>query len=52
MFERVLYAVNLDPSSKYGSLEEQIFLTSQALAKEEGVFVPIFAAALPEKEEQ
>ena len=52
MFERVLYAVNLDPSSKYGSLEEQIFLTSQAIAKEGGVFIPIFAAALPEKEEQ
>lgn len=52
MFERVLYVVNLDPSKKYGSLEEQIFLTGEAIAKEGGVFVPVFAAALPEKEEQ
>ncbi len=52
MFERVLYAVNLDPSNKYGSLEEQIFLTCEAIAKQGGTFIPVFAAALPEKEEQ
>lgn len=52
MFERVLYAVNLDPSNKYGSLEEQIFLTCEAIAKQGGIFIPVFAAALPEKEEE
>ncbi|SPP65876.1 glycosyltransferase family 4 protein [Nitrospira lenta] len=52
MLERVLYVVNLDPSNKYGSLEEQIFLTSEAVAKQGGVFIPAFSAALPAKEEQ
>lgn len=52
MLERVLYVVNLDPSNKYGSLEEQIFLTSEAIAKQGGVFIPVFSAALPEKEVQ
>lgn len=52
MLERVLYVVNLDPSNKYGSLEEQIFLTSEAIAKQGGVFIPVFSAALPEKEER
>lgn len=52
MLERVLFLVNLDPSNKYGSLEEQIFLTSEAIAKEGGVFIPVFCAALPEKERQ
>lgn len=52
MLERVLYVVNLDPSNKYGSLEEQIFLTSEAIAKQGGVFIPVFSAALPEKEAQ
>ncbi|MCC6141774.1 MAG: glycosyltransferase family 4 protein [Nitrospira sp.] len=52
MFDRVLYVVNLNPSRKYGSLEEQIFLTSQAIAKEGGIFIPVFSAAMPEKEMQ
>ncbi len=52
MLNRVLYVVNLNPSKKYGSLEEQIFLTSHAVAKEGGVFIPVFSAAMPEKEQQ
>ncbi len=40
---RVLLAVNLNPSQKFGSLEEQIFLLSKAMAEEGGLLIPVFA---------
>lgn len=51
MLERVLYVVNLNPSQKYGSLEEQIFLTSAAVSQQGGLLVPVFTQELPEKEQ-
>ena len=39
---RVLYAVALDPSRKYGSLEEQTFLLARAFQERGGWFVPLF----------
>lgn len=50
MLERVLYVVNLNPSQKFGSLEEQIFLTSAAVSQQEGLLIPIFAGEMPDKE--
>lgn len=50
MLERVLYVVNLNPSQKYGSLEEQIFLTSKAVSQHDGLLIPVFSGELPEKE--
>ena len=47
---RVLYVVNLNPSHKYGSLEEQIFLTSAAVSQQEGLLLPVFSGELPNKE--
>lgn len=51
MLERVLYVVNLNPSRKYGSLEEQIFLTSEAVSQRGGLLIPVFTQELPEKEQ-
>ncbi len=45
---RVLLAVNLDPSQKFGSLEEQIFLLSVAVAQHGGVLIPVFAQEMDE----
>ena len=50
MLERVLYTVNLNPSHKYGSLEEQIFLTSAAVLQQDGLLIPVFSGEMPEKE--
>ncbi len=41
---RVLYAIVLDPSRKFGSLEEQIFILARAIRDRGGVFVPLFSA--------
>jgi len=40
---RVLYLINLNPSMKFGSLEEQIFLLSEGLANRGGLLVPVFS---------
>ncbi|SLM49651.1 putative Glycosyl transferase group 1 [Nitrospira japonica] len=40
---RVLYLVNLNPSMKFGSLEEQIFLLSEGLSNRGGLLVPVFS---------
>ncbi|BFU97078.1 MAG: putative Glycosyl transferase group 1 [Nitrospira sp.] len=40
---RVLYVINLNPSMKFGSLEEQIFLLSEGLANRGGLLVPVFS---------
>jgi glycosyltransferase involved in cell wall biosynthesis len=50
MLERVLYTVNLNPSHKYGSLEEQIFLTSAAVLQQDGLLIPVFSGEIPDKE--
>jgi glycosyltransferase involved in cell wall biosynthesis len=39
---RVLYALNLNPSEKFGSLEEQIVTLHQAFTAEAGRFLPLF----------
>jgi glycosyltransferase involved in cell wall biosynthesis len=39
---RVLYAVVLDPATKFGSLEEQIVSLAQAFAMRGGLFFPLF----------
>ena len=39
---RVLYVVVLDPSSKFGSLEEQIILMARAFKLNNGLFYPLF----------
>lgn len=46
--KRVLLAVNLNPSQKFGSLEEQIFLLSVAIAQRGGLLVPVFAQEMDE----
>jgi glycosyltransferase involved in cell wall biosynthesis len=50
MQNRVLYAVNLDPSKKYGSLEEQIFLLAMALSREGGLLLPVFTREMGDKQ--
>jgi len=40
---RVLYLINLNPSMKFGSLEEQIFLLSEGLANRGGLLLPVFS---------
>ncbi len=46
---RVLYAIKLDPSKKFGSLEEQILTLAQAFREREGLFLPVFFAAPGER---
>lgn len=45
---RVLYVVNLNPSMKFGSMEEQIFLLSVDLADRGGLLLPVFAQEMDE----
>ena len=42
---RVLYAIGLNPSLKYGSLEEQVFSLARAFQEQEGLFLPLFQSA-------
>jgi glycosyltransferase involved in cell wall biosynthesis len=42
---RVLYAVHVDPSRKFGSMEEQAFLLATAFRERGGLFLPVFPAA-------
>jgi glycosyltransferase involved in cell wall biosynthesis len=39
---RVLYAIGLNPSLKFGSLEEQIFLLARAFKEHGSLFLPLF----------
>ncbi len=41
---RVLFAAHLDPSRKFGSLEEQAFLLASAFRERGGLFLPVFLA--------
>ena len=43
---RVLYAIGLNPSLKFGSLEEQIFLIARAFKEQGGLFLPLFQSPL------
>jgi glycosyltransferase involved in cell wall biosynthesis len=43
---RVLYAIGLNPSLKFGSLEEQIFCLAQAFKEQGGLFLPLFQSPL------
>ncbi len=45
---RALYVVNLNPSQKFGSLEEQIFLLAVGVARTGGLLVPVFAQDMDE----
>ncbi len=42
---RVLYAADLDPSRKFGSMEEQAFLLASAFRERGGLFLPVLAGA-------
>ena len=39
---RVLYALQLDPGRKFGSMEEQLVLFAEAFRAEGGLFLPLF----------
>jgi glycosyltransferase involved in cell wall biosynthesis len=41
---RVLCALRLDPSRKFGSLEEQVFLMARLFQERGGLFLPVFPA--------
>jgi glycosyltransferase involved in cell wall biosynthesis len=41
---RVLYAIVLDPSRKFGSMEEQLFILAQSFRDRGALFVPLFNA--------
>jgi glycosyltransferase involved in cell wall biosynthesis len=43
---RVLYAIDLDPSTKFGSMEEQIFELARAFRDRGGQFIPLFRTPL------
>jgi glycosyltransferase involved in cell wall biosynthesis len=43
---RVLYAVGLDPSKKFGSLEEQLLLLAGEFRARGGLFLPLFDCTL------
>lgn len=47
---RVLFVVNLNPT-KFGSLEEQIFILAKTFKRHQSLFVPVFVRALREKDE-
>src|SRR5215475_9640290 len=44
--QRVLYMIGLNPSLKFGSLEEQIFFLARAFKEEGGLFLPLFQSPL------
>jgi len=43
---RVLYVAALDPRSKFGSMEEQIFILARSFKEHGGLFLPFFACPL------
>jgi glycosyltransferase involved in cell wall biosynthesis len=44
---RTLFAIVLDPSQKFGSLEEQIYLQAKAFREQDSLFLPLFLTASP-----
>jgi glycosyltransferase involved in cell wall biosynthesis len=45
---RILYLVDLNPSHKFGSLEEQIFLMASELSRQGGLLLPAFTREMPD----
>ncbi len=43
---RALYVIGLNPSLKFGSLEEQIFYLARAFKEDGGLFLPLFQSPL------
>ena len=43
---RALYVIGLNPSLKFGSLEEQIFYLARAFKEDGGLFLPLFQSHL------
>jgi glycosyltransferase involved in cell wall biosynthesis len=43
---RVLYVADLDPSIKFGSLEESVFLLAKAFRSEHSLFLPLYSKPL------
>src|SRR5262245_46263132 len=43
---RVLYVIGLNPSLKFGSMEEQIFSVARAFGEQGGLFMPLFQSPL------
>ena len=43
--QRALYVIALDPSKKFGSLEEQIFVQACAFRDRQSIFLPLFSSA-------
>jgi glycosyltransferase involved in cell wall biosynthesis len=51
--KRVLFVLNLDPSGKFGSLEEQTMILARAFQKRNSLFLPVFLRRLdPESASQ
>jgi len=48
--KRVLYLINLDPSLKFGSMEEQILFIAKAFRARGSLFFPLFIRSMREKE--
>jgi glycosyltransferase involved in cell wall biosynthesis len=46
---RVLFLVALDPTKKFGSLEEQILAFARQFRNQESLFLPVFEGPLPER---
>jgi glycosyltransferase involved in cell wall biosynthesis len=44
---RTLFAIVLDPSQKFGSLEEQIYLQAKAFREQDSLFLPLFLTTSP-----
>src|SRR5207245_448294 len=49
--QRVLFIIDLDPSKKLGSLEEQIFFLASAFNERNSVFLPVFSSPPDERVE-
>jgi L-malate glycosyltransferase len=48
--KRVLFLINLDPSLKFGSMEEQILFMAKAFRARGSLFFPLFVSSMKEKE--
>ena len=47
---RVLYLVNLDPSKKFGSIEEQVLILARAFRTRNSLLLPVFVRPMQERE--
>jgi L-malate glycosyltransferase len=47
--QRVLFIIDLDPSKKLGSLEEQIFFLASAFNERNSIFLPVFSSPPDER---